>query len=176
MRTDRLELVPATLELCAAEAVGPSAVARVLGVNVPSEWPPPVFEADDVDRVRRQLSGRLPVDGWILHYVLRRGPTHAAAPTLIGVAGYAGRPTSDGVVEIGYAILTEHQGHGYATEAVTALVDHALADRSVRAVVATTYDTLQPSIRVLQKTGFRETARDRASGLIRFERSQPASA
>jgi RimJ/RimL family protein N-acetyltransferase len=79
-------------------------------------------------------------------------------------------------VEIGYAILTEHQGHGYATEAVTALVDHALADRSVRAVVATTYDTLQPSIRVLQKTGFRETARDRASGLSRFERSQPASA
>ena len=163
----------ATLELCEAEVAGPAAVARVLGVSVPDEWPPAVFEADDVERVRRQLTGELPIDGWILHYVLRRAPTHAAGSVLIGVAGYIGHPTSEGVVEIGYAILAEHQRHGYATEAVTALIDRALANPSVRVVVATTYDTLQPSIRVLQKTGFTETARDHASGLIRFERSRP---
>ena len=70
MLTDRLELVPATVALCDAEALGPSAVADALGSDIPTSWPPPVFEPDDVARVRQQLIADAGSASWTLHYVL----------------------------------------------------------------------------------------------------------
>jgi ribosomal-protein-alanine N-acetyltransferase len=169
MLTDRLHLVPATIALCDAEARGGVAVARALGAAVPESWPPPVFEPDDVDRVRRQLIAD-PTNGrWTLHYVLRRAASGAGPPALVGVAGYVGPPTRDGVVEIGYAIAVEFQRQGYATEAVRALLSNAFVDARVVVVVATTYAALRPSIRVLEKTGFIEVSRAADTGLMRFE-------
>jgi RimJ/RimL family protein N-acetyltransferase len=170
MLTDRLELVPATLALCDAEAEGPAAVARALGVIVPASWPPPVFEADDVDRVREQLRSNPSTGDWTLHFVLRRAPSATETPMLVGVAGYGEPPTADGVVEIGYAITEEHQRRGYATEAIAALLRRAFADPRVRVVVATTYPGLRASIGVLEKSGFVEVARSAETGLLRFER------
>src|SRR5581483_11086787 len=103
-----------SIELCDAELNGPAAVAAALGVSVPSEWPPPVFEADDVERVRRQLATG-GGDVCTLYYIVLR--SHRAKRELVGVAGFVGAPTPDGVVEIGYAILGPHQRRGYATEA-----------------------------------------------------------
>ena len=172
MLTDRLELIPATLELCDAETAGRSALARVLGVSVPDEWPPPVFEADDLERVREQLRTEPASAEWTLHYVLERASSDGRAITLVGIAGYVGPPTADGSLEIGYAIVAAYQRKGYATEAVAALLTRAFADQRVRRVIATTYQNLQPSIRVLQKTGFVATAPADARGLLRFERSR----
>jgi RimJ/RimL family protein N-acetyltransferase len=109
---------------------------------------------------------------WTLHYVLRRVPAGTGPRPLVGVAGYSASPTGDGVVEIGYAIAVEHQCQGYATEAVEALLQHAFADRRVLRVVATTYVALQPSIRVLQKTGFSVVSRKGKTGVMRFERAR----
>jgi RimJ/RimL family protein N-acetyltransferase len=171
MVTDRLQLVAATLDLCEAERQGPAAVAHSLGATVPGSWPPPVFEPDDVDRVRRQLNSDPRAATWTLHYVLRRVPSGTERPALVGVAGYSGPPTPDGVVEIGYAIAEEYQRQGYATEAVAALLRRCAADPLVRVVVATTYVALRPSIGVLEKTGFVEVSRSTETGLMRFEHS-----
>ena len=136
---------------------------------MPEEWPPPVFEPDDVVRVHLQLTAALPsASHWTLYYILAPPSGDAERPALIGVAGFVSPPTSDGVVEIGYAIAAEHQRRGYATEAVAALLARAFTDSEVRVVVATTYSTLLPSIRVLQKTGFVEVARDSATNLVTF--------
>jgi RimJ/RimL family protein N-acetyltransferase len=170
MITERLELVAATLGLCQAEADGPGAVARVLGAQLPNTWPPPVFEADDVERIRRRLAADATNQEWTLHYVVLRPVTATEPRRLVGVAGYAGPPTADGQVEVGYAIAAEHQRRGYATEAVSALVGHAFLDRRVATVCATTYESLAPSIRVLQKTGFARVASDPATGRLRYER------
>ncbi len=88
---------------------------------------------------------------------------------LVGVAGYAGPPSSDGAVEIGYAIAEEHQRRGYATEAVQALIDRAFAEPSVVVVTATTYASLAPSIGVLTKTGFTQVSSDPDTGLLKYE-------
>lgn len=172
MLTDRLELIPATLELCEAEAAGRSALARALGVSVPAAWPPPVFEADDVERIRERLQAEPALAEWTLYYILQRASSDTRPTTLVGIAGFDGPPTSDGIVEIGYAILADYQRCGYATEAVTALLNRAFTDPLVRRVTATTYETLQPSIRVLQKTGFVAVAHADSRGLVRFERSR----
>ena len=175
MLTERLELVPATVELCRAESRGPAAIGEVLGARVPASWPPPVFEPDDVARVQRQLERSSDEATWTLHYVTRRAGPADGGRDLLGVAGFVGSPSPQGVVEIGYAIAEEHQRRGYATEAVEALVAEAFAHPEVRAVTATTYASLAPSIGVLHKAGFALVADNPVTGLLRFERRRAAA-
>lgn len=174
--TERLRLIPATVELCDAEARGPAAVCRALRARVPGSWPPPVFEPDDVERIRRQLEADPAAEGWTLRYVLLRKSAGRAEHELIGVAGYAGPPTEEGIIEIGYAIATEYQRRGYATEAVKALVSLAFADSPVRVIRAHTYPALAPSIRVLEKAGFVRVGDELESGVIRYEHQRGIAA
>lgn len=166
----RLELIPATLEICEAEARGPKAVGLALRVRVPASWPPPVLEPDDVERLRRQLESNPTAHGWTLYYLVLREVTGDGRRDLVGVAGYAGPPSTDGAVEIGYAIAQEYQRRGYATEAVQALIERAFAEPSVVVVTATTYASLAPSIGVLTKTGFTQVSSDPDTGLLKYER------
>ena len=61
---------------------------------------------------------------------------------------------ADGAVEIGYGILEEYQGNGYAAEAVGAAVDWALQQPGVTRVEAETEPDNRASRRVLEKCGF----------------------
>lgn len=65
--------------------------------------------------------------------------------------------TDDGRVEIGYGLLPEYQGQGYATEAVIATVEWALSQLSVTAVEAETDPNNIASQKVLKKAGFLPT-------------------
>ena len=159
MKTERLELIPATVELCEAETRGRAALEACFGARVPTSWPPPVFEPADVARIRAQLEADPTIGSWTLHYILARPGATAEGRSLVGIAGYTGPPTAEGRVEIGYAIASEHQRRGYATEAVDALVRAAFRDPRVVVVSATTYPTLEPSIGVLTKNGFMRASR-----------------
>ncbi len=61
---------------------------------------------------------------------------------------------SNGVAEIGYGILEEYQGQGYATEAVTAALSWAFQNPNVTAIEAETDADNAASKRVLEKCGF----------------------
>ena len=61
----------------------------------------------------------------------------------------------DGIAEIGYGILEEHQGQGYATEAVQAACHWAFLHPDVRWREAETDAENAASQRVLEKCGFR---------------------
>ncbi|MBR5043895.1 MAG: GNAT family N-acetyltransferase [Clostridia bacterium] len=63
-------------------------------------------------------------------------------------------PGENGRPEIGYGILTEFQGRGYATEAVRAALAWAFRHPEVRAVEAETDPDNKVSQRVLAKCGF----------------------
>jgi RimJ/RimL family protein N-acetyltransferase len=168
VRSERLELIPATLDLCRAERSGREEMARILDAQIPESWPPPVFEPDDLERLRQQLEANPETGDWTLHYLVEcESPGRRA---LVGVAGYVGPPTAERGVEIGYAVAEEHQRRGYATEAVLALVTRAFEDQRVDVVAATTYSTLVPSIGVLTKAGFTHVDSDPGTGLLRFER------
>lgn len=60
----------------------------------------------------------------------------------------------DGSAEIGYGIIDEFQGQGYATEAVKAAVNWALKQAGVLRVEAETEQDNTASQRVLAKCGF----------------------
>ena len=91
--------------------------------------------------------------------------------TNVGIGGFKGPPTN-GVVEIAYAILPQHQGRGYATAAARAMVDYAFQSAEVSMVIAHTLPEGAASQRVLQKAGFRHAGEvvDPEDGLVwRFE-------
>jgi RimJ/RimL family protein N-acetyltransferase len=63
------------------------------------------------------------------------------------------------VVEIGYSLHPDHHGHGYATEAVRALIG-MLRDRGAATVVAGCDIDNERSARLLERLGFEPTGID----------------
>lgn len=71
-----------------------------------------------------------------------------------------------GSSEIGYGIMDEYEGHGFATEAVTAVVNWALGQACVTCIEAETDEDNIASQRVLEKSGFLPTGKSGEEGPI----------
>ena len=64
-----------------------------------------------------------------------------------------------GRAEVGYWIAGEHEGNGYATEALRLAVAYAFDDRRLHKVMARVFEWNDASRRVLEKVGFEHEAR-----------------
>jgi len=148
--TPRLELNAATAETVSLELHDVERFATVLGVPVPSSWPPPLHDEGSQRWYLEMLECEESTAGWALWYLVRREPTRE----LVGVAGFKGRP-ADGVCEIGYSVLPSFHGSGYATEASLELIRWAFSHRDVDRVTGETLPDLIDSIRVMEKCGMR---------------------
>lgn len=169
--TDRLELVAGTSELARAEIGDRSQFSRLLGAHVPAGWPPPLNDADSTEWFARYLEENPDGVGWSCWYFVLRGG-EACGRVAIGNGCFKGKPTADGTVEVGYSLLEEYQGKGYATEAVRSLLAWAFGHPQVGRVIAETYPDLRPSIRVLEKNGFTHAGEGSGEGIIRFALSR----
>jgi len=78
---------------------------------------------------------------------------------VVGMCSYKGAPSAEGAVEIGYGIGPERRRRGYATQAVTLLIEAARRDERVRSITAETALANLPSQRVLEANGFVQTGR-----------------
>lgn len=72
----------------------------------------------------------------------------------VGGMGFHGAPDEDGRAEVGYDLAESTRGHGYATEALHALSDWALARDDVRSLCATIEPDNAASQRVIARAGF----------------------
>ncbi|MGM9653433.1 MAG: GNAT family N-acetyltransferase [Eubacteriales bacterium] len=72
--------------------------------------------------------------------------------TLIGFINDCG--VREDEIEIGYVIAPEYQGHGYATEAVRAMI-HELRGMGFRKITAGYFEENAASRRVMEKAGMR---------------------
>jgi [ribosomal protein S5]-alanine N-acetyltransferase len=91
--------------------------------------------------------------------------------TNVGLGSFKGPPVN-GVVEIAYAVVPEHQRKGYATAAARALVEFAFRSPDVCKVLAHTLPDGVASQRVLLNAGFRRVGEvmDPDDGLVwRYE-------
>jgi len=164
--TERLRLVPATPALVRAALAGRETLAAALGTAVPETWPHQYLDRPALEYTLERVAGPPAREGWWLHFVvLNRG---AAGPLLIGTAGFKGPVSADGIVEVGYGIVSDHQRCGYASEAVRGLLAQAFAVPEVRRVIAETLPELIASIGVLRKCGFRPAEGGSEPGVIRF--------
>jgi [ribosomal protein S5]-alanine N-acetyltransferase len=167
LETPRLRLIPATLATLHAELQSPQHLADALGVEVPENWPPDLYDRDAIDFTISNIEQH--GADWLLYYFVER-----AADTAVGCGGYTGSPTPDGTVKLGYSILPQFRRIGYASEATAALVDHAFAHDAIQCVIAETYPELGPSIGVLEKVGFEFAGPGSAERVVRFELQRAA--
>jgi RimJ/RimL family protein N-acetyltransferase len=156
-------LIPATRATLAAELVSAAALGESLGVGVSESWPPELYDADAVRWTLNALETGSCPPGWCLYYFAERAEV-AGRTKLIGVGGFRGGPTADGVVEIGYGVVPESRRQGYAREAVDGLVGWAFADSRVSRITAHTLPHLAPSIGVLTSAGFTYVGPDADAG------------
>jgi RimJ/RimL family protein N-acetyltransferase len=164
---------PATAESILAEIEDRAAFERGLGVRVPENWPPEtLIDALPIFLGQLQAEPEL-AGGWLTWYVVLRDDAGRGS-TLVGGIGFKGRPSSEGSVEMGYSVLPQYQGRGYATEAAKGLVDWAFSHGEVTQVVAETSAQPNPSIRVLEKLGFRCIGEGEEFGTLRFLRIREA--
>jgi [ribosomal protein S5]-alanine N-acetyltransferase len=132
------------------------AAARLLGAAIPDDWPDGHdrrFLGLRLEQMRREPASR----EWLVRaIVLREGRT------MIGHVGFHGPPGTNGprvggAVEIGYSIFPDHRGHGYATEAATALLDWARSERGIGEFVASVSPLNDASLAIVRKLGFVQT-------------------
>jgi RimJ/RimL family protein N-acetyltransferase len=108
----------------------------------PSGWHPDFPRRDDVDAASMWREG----DVWGPRSIVR-------GVTTLGSIGFFGPPEESGEVEVGYGLVREAWGWGFATEALQAVLAALEPGIVVRASVAP--DNAR-SIRVLAKCGFTE--------------------
>lgn len=131
----------------------------------------------------RPWSGGYPIDGTLVaaEAFLRTvdagidpGPygmyqlVRRADSVVVGDIGFHAPPDSGGTVTVGYGLATRARGKGYATEALQALIDWALAQPEVRRVEADTAHGNVPSQRVLERAGMRLIGRDERLRFYRY--------
>jgi RimJ/RimL family protein N-acetyltransferase len=153
IEADRLTLIGATIPALEADLAGRESLAAALGVTVPENWPPELYDAPAIEwTLNRMRNDNSPDDGLGMYYLVLRDAT---GPVLIGVGGAVIKEgAGPGVVEIGYGVLQQFQRRGYATEAVGGFLSAAFARPDVTRVIAQTMPELIASIRVLEKSGF----------------------
>jgi len=152
----RLETARLTLAACTAEFVdalekGPSEAGQLLGADIPADWPDAEL-AEFLPIYATQLRDDPSTLGYGIWLVVAD-----QAQTLIGSAGFQGKPDDQGSIEIGFGVHPDFRNAGYATEAVNALLSWARLQTDVRAVIAHCDPSNPASIRVLEKAGMRTT-------------------
>jgi ribosomal-protein-alanine N-acetyltransferase len=161
LRTRRLDLLPCSFQVAQAVVQDRDGLKSLLGVRVPDDWP-----AQDLQEFLPTYAQQLQADptllGWGIWLMI-----HRAERTVIGDLGFKGRPDDEGTVEIGYSVVPAYRRQGFASEAVRALVDWALAQQGVRGIIAECSGDNTPSIRILEKVGMRRL--ETAGTLLRWE-------
>jgi ribosomal-protein-alanine N-acetyltransferase len=156
VRTERLDIAPLALEEIEALLAGDGARLRELtGVLFPRPVAPPPYMTDPLPVVRERLRARPDEAPWWNWLMFERETMRA-----VGSVAFGGPPDESGGVLIGYAMYEQFEGHGYATEAVKAMVGWAFGQPGVRQVrtLAPVWNT--PALRVAENVGMRPVASD----------------
>ncbi len=134
LHTARLTLRPFTCEELEADLTSRDALARVIAPARPAaDWPNMHWEPPAVRWLLDKLTQHPSEPFWHAWMILLNSPE---ASTLVGTIGFKGPPGPDGLIEVGYGIVTSHWRRGIASEAFARLVEWARHDPRVRGVCA----------------------------------------
>jgi RimJ/RimL family protein N-acetyltransferase len=96
-----------------------------------------------------------PLGDFGTYQVIRR-----ADDQVIGDVGFMGPPDPTGAVNVGCAITDDARGQGYATEALSALLDWAREQSGLTCMLADTTRSNIASQRLLERVGLRRVGED----------------
>ena len=152
--TERLILIPFTLQICQNLLDGDFNAVHAMGLKKGISWP----DDDVMDTLPRIINNLLLVKGptGFESWMIVKNDTLE----IIGDLGFKGIKHDDGTIDIGYGIIKEERRKGYAAEAVAALVDWAFSQTIVNQITARCAIDNSGSINLLKKLNFNETSRD----------------
>ncbi|HPG09210.1 MAG: GNAT family N-acetyltransferase [Saprospiraceae bacterium] len=146
IRTQRLILHPATVSLLTAALANPQALAEALSCSIIA--PLSEFGRAPFEYALNKLRFDASEQQWWGYF-----PVEISANVLIGTCGYKGQPDEEGVVEIGYEVISDKRKQGFGREIAAGLIQHAWSDPRVTRVIAHTLTGSNPSSRILQSCG-----------------------
>lgn len=154
LETDRLRLIPLTydmLKLCLDDYPAMEAKLGLIASNVDIGRPVrqvmlAKLQRIEQDRIAHGSDGNFV---WLTYWQIVLKPENRA----IGLIGFKGKANESNEVEIGYGLQPAYHNQGYMTETVQSIVDWALTQDTVEAVVAETLKSNLASQSVLQKAG-----------------------
>ncbi len=145
--TNRLILVPFTIELIDAAIANDKIEMKNIGFLSNNEWPESdLIEALPFFRDLIIVNGINGFNSWLI--------IELTSHEIIGSAGFIGNPDNRGNVEIGFEIIPSKRGNGYCSEAVTGLIHWAFEHDSVKTIIAHCNFDNENSEKVLIKCGF----------------------
>ena len=155
VRTPRLRLTPMDAPAVDALVAGDAARLRDrTGARFPQAAAPP-YMADALPEVLERLRLHPEEAPW-WNWLIVRDDTGEA----VGAVALGGPPDAVGGVLVGYAVYPEHEGHGFATEAVRGMIGWAFAQPGVREVRALAPVWNTPALRVAENVGMRPVGSD----------------
>ena len=138
------------------------AIFAVLGDPVAMQYYPRTFDRKDAEQwVERNLR-RYAEHGHGLYAVVLK-----ASGEMIGDCGLVTQQIEGRAeLEVGYHLHRDQWGHGYATEAARACMDHAFRELTVAKVISLIRPENLPSRRVAERNGMRVERQVMHSGLL----------
>jgi RimJ/RimL family protein N-acetyltransferase len=152
--SERLEMPLLSLSQLDRLAAGDRlSVAAELDADLPRNW---LDEVRWLAAMRAQQIRLRPVDApWLLRPILRRA-VHGSREA-IGYLNFHAGPDEAGMVEVGYTLLPDARGHGYAIEAVRAAFEWATRAHGIRRFRASVSPDNERSLNLIAKLGFQQT-------------------
>jgi ribosomal-protein-alanine N-acetyltransferase len=164
IRSERLELPLLSLGQLDHLAAGDGAsVGADLGAILPIPW---LDEVRWLAGMRAQQLRLRPADApWLLRAIILRTPDGGLQA--IGYLNFHSGPDERGMVEIGYTLLPEARGHGYAIEAVRAAFEWATRSHGIHLFRASVAPDNERSLNLIAKLGFQQVGQqlDEVDGL-----------
>ena len=153
IRSEHLELPLLSLDQLDRLAAGDEAsVGAELEAILPIPW---LDEVRWLAGMRARQLRLQPEDGpWLLRPILLR--TGNAELQAIGYLNFHAGPDEQGMVEVGYTLLPDARGRGYAIEAVRAAFDWAGSEHGIHRFRVSIAPDNGRSLNLVSKLGFRQ--------------------
>jgi ribosomal-protein-alanine N-acetyltransferase len=133
--------VPCSLAVATALRNDVEQAGCLLDARLPNQWPDPEL-ADFLPFYARLLREDAQLLGYGVWLLIER-----ESRTVVGSAGFQGRPSAEGEVELGYGVHPAFRNHGYASEAASTLLRWASEQPAVKRVIAhCDQDNTRPSV------------------------------
>lgn len=154
IHTDRLILIPITLEISSTLMNSSTIEIDKLGLKCHEHWPTKDTK-DILPIINEALEKSKEATGFEAWMIIKK-----QSNTIIGDMGFFGPPDEKGEVEVGYGLVEEEWKKGFATEALKGIMSWLSPQKMVKIIKASCLINNTASAGVLKKCGFKEINRD----------------
>ncbi|KOR26685.1 GNAT family N-acetyltransferase [Clostridium sp. L74] len=154
INTNRLILIPITLEITKSLINKSSKEIEKLGVECDKEWPTE-DTMDILPIINNSLEKSKRPTGFETWMIVDKN-----SKKIIGDIGFHGIPNEKGEVEVGFGLVKHERGKGFGFESLKAIMNWLNFQENVKVIKAECLITNKPSARILEKAGLKEVNRD----------------